>query len=417
MHKTWIVTVTAAGLAVAALSLTPAARAGETAWVQHAADGPSVRVATDAAACPEVVFDGVAVATTERAAPGDRFPRRTCTVAVPAGARSAALSGDPLPLPSGRLERIVVIGDTGCRVKGDYVQACDDAAAWPFARIATAAAAERPDLVIHVGDYLYRETPCPPGEAGCAGSPSGDTWTTWRSDFFEPAAALLGAAPWIVVRGNHEICERAGMGWTRFLGPQPSAGPCRTHDAAYTVTVGDLAFAVLDAAAAPDNALDPAVVADLAPEFAALAAAAAKAPTWLLVHKPMYSVVRVENGRGLGVSRTLAAAAGGAIPSDVRLALSGHVHKFEALDFSGGAVPQLVVGNSGTALDAAVPGDLAGIVVGDRVVTRGLEVHEFGYLVLERAGEDWDATLKDPDGHPLATCTIDPGMLACRATK
>ena len=35
------------------------------------------------------------------------------------------------------------------------------------------AAAQKPDLVIHVGDYYYRETPCPAGEAKCAGSPFG----------------------------------------------------------------------------------------------------------------------------------------------------------------------------------------------------------------------------------------------------
>ena len=31
------------------------------------------------------------------------------------------------------------------------------------------------------------------------------------------------AAPWIVVRGNHESCSRAGQGWWRFLDPRPLA--------------------------------------------------------------------------------------------------------------------------------------------------------------------------------------------------
>ena len=44
---------------------------------------------------------------------------------------------------------------------------------WPFPKIAATAAAARPDLVIHVGDYHYREAPCPAERAGCANSPSG----------------------------------------------------------------------------------------------------------------------------------------------------------------------------------------------------------------------------------------------------
>jgi len=36
-----------------------------------------------------------------------------------------------------------------------------------------------------------------------------------------PAAPLLAAAPWLLVRGNHESCDRAGQGWWRFLDPRP----------------------------------------------------------------------------------------------------------------------------------------------------------------------------------------------------
>ena len=95
----------------------------------------------------------------------------------------------------------------------------------PFPRWPAAAAKFKPDLVIHVGDYLYRESACPPGNQGCAGSPWGDNWTTWKADFFDPAAPLLAAAPIVLVRGNHEDCKRAGPGWTRLQGP--TAFDCR----------------------------------------------------------------------------------------------------------------------------------------------------------------------------------------------
>jgi hypothetical protein len=50
-------------------------------------------------------------------------------------------------------------------------------------------------------------------------SPWGYGWDTWKADFFDPAQALLKAAPWVMVRGNHETCTRAGQGWWRFLDP------------------------------------------------------------------------------------------------------------------------------------------------------------------------------------------------------
>ncbi|MFX8797610.1 metallophosphoesterase, partial [Acinetobacter baumannii] len=86
-------------------------------------------------------------------------------------------------------------------------------AAWPFKLGATLSASLKPDLVLHVGDFHYREKPCPAGNDGCAGSPWGDNWDVWREDFFAPADSLLRAAPWIMVRGNHELCDRGGHGW------------------------------------------------------------------------------------------------------------------------------------------------------------------------------------------------------------
>src|SRR5438309_1335623 len=82
------------------------------------------------------------------------------------------------------------------RRKGTSVQDCNDPMSWPFATIARLAAAKHPDLVIHVGDYHYRESPCPADRLGCAGSPHGDNWAVWQKDLFDPAAPLLAAAPW-----------------------------------------------------------------------------------------------------------------------------------------------------------------------------------------------------------------------------
>lgn len=136
--------------------------------------------------CPPLILDGLAVAMSPRAAVSDDFPVVACEATVPFGAGSASIQGQVLPLPVGPLTRTAVIGDSGCW-HSDWdkaYQACNDPAAWPFAAVAASVAAWDPDLIVHVGDYVYRESPCPAGEAGCAGSPHGDNWATWDADFF-----------------------------------------------------------------------------------------------------------------------------------------------------------------------------------------------------------------------------------------
>ena len=135
---------------------------------------------------------------------------------------------------SDALDRVVVIGDTGCRNEQGQ-EGCDasggeEGAAgrgWPFARVADVAAKTKPGLVIHVGDFRYRHESGP------------DTWEDWKKDVFDPAAPLLAAAPWIIARGNHDLCFKTkggykGNGWPLFFGPKLGDNPknCReTADA------------------------------------------------------------------------------------------------------------------------------------------------------------------------------------------
>ena len=189
-------------------------------WVAIGPEGRvEARAVTDEAVCPALTIDGSAVLMELRAEPNVAHAVRVCSLAIPAGAVAVQLAGHSFPLPKTPVERIVVIGDAGCRIKNSVVQDCGDPGVWPFAAIAKRAAALAPDLVIHTGDYLYRESPCPQANPSCAGSPYGDTWPTWEADLFAPAAELLRAAPWIMTRGNHEICARGGVGWTRLLDP------------------------------------------------------------------------------------------------------------------------------------------------------------------------------------------------------
>ena len=208
------------------------------------------RVITSASKCPVVVIDGVPYPMDVRAVPAtvaqrptrsdpaeskpSAFPVLVCEKAVAPGVMRAVVDGRALPLPKANPKRIVVFGDTGCRIKTSdrAFQACNDAREWPFLDVANAAADAAPDLVIHVGDYHYRENPCPAGNSGCAGSPWGYGWDAWEADLFGPAQKLMAAAPWIVVRGNHESCDRAGQGWWRFLDPRPLASRQDCNDPA-----------------------------------------------------------------------------------------------------------------------------------------------------------------------------------------
>jgi phosphodiesterase/alkaline phosphatase D-like protein len=105
------------------------------------------------------------------------------------------LDGKPLPLARPNPQRILIFGDTGCRLVPQIAQDCNDPVAWPFPKIAAAAATARPDLVIHVGDYLYREKSCQGRTDECPESPVGYGWNIWDVDFFAPSARLLAAAP------------------------------------------------------------------------------------------------------------------------------------------------------------------------------------------------------------------------------
>jgi hypothetical protein len=109
-------------------------------WVQLGPDGTaSARAVTDEA-CPAVIFDGVSVTMSVRSEPGQpfgnvkpaEFPVRGCEVAVPPGAVTATLDGKSLPLPKANPRRILVFGDTGCRLLGAAAQNCNDPVDWPL---------------------------------------------------------------------------------------------------------------------------------------------------------------------------------------------------------------------------------------------------------------------------------------------
>jgi hypothetical protein len=320
----------------------------------------------------------------------------------------------PLALPASDPHRIVVFGDTGCRIKGKELQDCSKD--WPFPRIAAKAAKLKPDLVIHVGDYLYREGACPAGFAGCAGTPYGDNWPAWDADFFTPAKPLLAAAPWVFVRGNHEDCERAGPGWLRLLGPADAGAACATHLAPYSVPLGVANLVVMDDADAPDTS----VAANMVPVYRGEIASLANAPppSWLLLHRPIWGAVTGPLGLPVGGSQTMIAAVGkSGIPSPVELMLAGHIHTFEVMNFGGKdhVPPQIIAGFGGDKLDLT-PSILKGTVFQGKsgvVVKDGLSLPGFGFLLMTKDADGWTINVHDASGKIERICLFRSGRVDC----
>ncbi len=399
---------------------TPTVAPGPPAWLQLGPSGALLaRAVTTDPACPEIALDGAAAPMPPRAQPdAPAFPVLVCEAPVPPGTATVAVAGRPLPLPPAQPRRIAVIGDTGCRLNAyDGFQACNDPQQWPFARIAQRVAAWQPDLVIHVGDYLYREQACPAGNAGCAGSPFGDTWAAWDADFFAPAAPLLAAAPWLFLRGNHETCDRAGDGWFRLLDPAPLPTACPEFTDPYAVPLGPLQLLVVDSASAGDETSPPAETAAYRAQFAEIARLA-RENAWLVTHKPVWGVIEDHSGAQIEVrDESFEAATRDALPAGVELVLSGHIHLAEVLLFdpASGRPPQLVVGNGGTALDRNVTAELTGRALDDAALSSGETLEQFGFLTLEAADDAWLATVRDTAGHPLETCTLKGRAATCAA--
>jgi calcineurin-like phosphoesterase family protein len=426
--------------ALAVFALTPAAAQPgklEAAYVVLGGDGTVARaVLTGTAECPAITLGGVGKPMSVRAAPdsgsNSAFPVLVCEAMVPPDIISAAVDGRPLPLPKPSLRAIAVLGDTGCRLKSAQKEAelkghghdhhpagqfqdCDRQSKWPFSQLSRTVAARTPDLVIHVGDYLYRESACPKGDAGCKGSPHGDNWPTWQADFFAPATPLLAVAPWIVTRGNHEICKRAGAGYFRFLDPalaKNDAPPaCTDFTPVYTANVAGRSFIVMDASDADDECRNGCDSARYANEFAGLK----PAPGSIFVsHRPIWGI-----GQKFTLNQTLQqalAAWSGKLPDGIELALAGHMHMFEVLSFSDGRSPQLIVGTGGTKLDKRITRPLKGIQLGGATVSFGRAERDFGFVMLtptQAGGADWNATFVSPTGQPKFACELKPTAVSC----
>ncbi len=477
----------------------------QSAWVELGSGGNAIaRAVTEATTCPTITLnkgtpqpmnlriaagaEPFRTTTSTTAANGTGglgpqaskpsvFPITTCELALPANTTSAvvggsaatggspAVAGVTLPLPSANPTKMIVLGDTGCRLKaaipasGDQFQGCNDPTQYPLAQLATLAASFHPDVVLHVGDYQYRENECPPDQANCAGSPWGYGWDTWEADFFQPVANLLAAAPWIVTRGNHELCTRAGQGWYRFLDPaaynETHSCNLAANDAVLNTTTGILVGgAYNDPYAVPLGANSQVIVFDSnnVGSGTVTAGGSSNFDTYqselqtaasFTTSKSIYNIWSNHHPLlgfapnagappspgNLDLLSVMAATYPTTyFPPNINLALHGHTHLFEAIDFTQASYPATVVtGNAGTLLDIALPdpfptsaaagADPVGPTLdpsGNVVVSSLADSAGFGFLLMQYTGGVWVVTEYSLTGAVRTVCTVQlTGQMSC----
>lgn len=381
-------------------------------WVQLGPDGAVlVKVLTAASTCPSVSVDGATLPMLPRSTPTADFSVLVCQATLPAGTKSASLNGSSLTLPQANPHKILVVGDTGCEIKAAKgkveVQDCNDPKKWAWAQVAATAAAEHPDLIIHVGDYHYREVACPDGDPKCSGAAVGDQWASWHQDFFTPAAPLLSAAPWIFVRGNHELCARAGKGWFYFLDPRPHPGACREDAPPYQVAVGNHSIAVIDSA---NDANVQVSLNNITPPTNAI--------LWLALHRPF--LTPGIDDEPSGPIPTLPATMQ---PSGkVGAVIAGHSHLLSLNTFTNGAPPELISGNGGTTLEKSHLTNEAFSGVLTQPGYSATQYYDYGYLTFEQTDQpgQWSVIAHDRSSAAIFQCTLQEGLglntrLDCKA--
>jgi hypothetical protein len=398
LYKIYMVTLmlaTFAGCANHQLSPGFAARTGNVQifTVMGSGGKTTVRALTTGVQCPMIMWDGKTATAMGVRMPADTIPARSgsgqvdnksavfdvlvCEAAWQEGAVSASVDGRPVPAPAPAIKRIVIVGDTGCRMKGseNAFQNCNDENAWPWATVASSAAATKPDLVIHMGDIHYRESPCPQGIEGCAGSPWGYGYDAWRADLFEPAKPLLAAAPWVFVRGNHESCSRAGQGWFRFVDFNPlGERTCNAqrfdqyadYSVPYSVPLSkDTQIIIFDSSKTSGKPISPESVTykKYANDMAMIAnLVKGTRQNFFASHHPLLALgsdkktEQVVPAGNAGLLSVLGAIYPDRLfPVGVTVAMHGHNHVFQAMDFKSDYPISLVMGNSASNNDFPPP--------------------------------------------------------------
>jgi hypothetical protein len=400
--------------------------------------------------CPKL-SDGTVM--TARVNPDSvNFPITVCESLYPFS-KQLSVAGQSLPMLNKEVNKVTVFGDTGC--KSSHQDCSLTSSNWPFPSFVQAASKSEvaADVILHMGDYNYSGTP---GNINITGIPSQvsvydagdnttqgmcqipgayygqnsvgsqfpDSWPHWQTNFFAAAAPLFSKSPWVFARGNHELCSRAGPGWFYLLDPNSSLlgeyqsqlscpaanNPTPTIlSTPYVVELGNLNVAVLDSA----NACDYGLLneSSYTNQFSLLQHlihnSNPKNQTWLQMHRPLWAVDQLDDMGSCGtsvddkfcyVNQTMQLAnAQFPLDKSVDLIVSGHMHRFQVVDFkSSKHADQLVVGNSGVKLSGMHPKKTTKLKIDSHKATV-MGVDQFGYMTFNITSKNWLGELINPN--------------------
>ncbi len=366
--------------------------------------------------CPEMTVDGTPRQMRRRAGPTEAFPNSVCVYESDRRVHMAVLDERVFPLSPNDPQRILLVGDTGCRLRQNRpIQYCMLGQDWPFAEVAASLAGVEADLAIHLGDYHYREMACPDPEL--CGSVHGTNWATWEADFFAPAQPMLSAHPFVFVRGDHEKCGRAWLGYLRYLSAAPMERPllCDNYYPPYVLSFEDLQIAVLDSStrdradytwdrfrAMRDQVL--AVLLWLDRE------------AWVLTHAPLWGYGnRAMDRNAMGTLETLQREAfADMLPRLVSAVIAGDLHFGQVVSTADDPI-QITVGNGGSALYATPRGFHEDLEVGYGVAGALFGYQGFGYGLIERGKPGTPITFFDQSGAAQVRCLAAEGAQSCKS--
>ncbi len=354
-------------------------------WVQMAPNNQlSVRaILLDDEQCPTVRINNIPMPMQLRAPKTAKFPA-VCERLVSRDTHSIKIQQQSLPTLPSDINRIAILGDTGCRIKKYSVQACNDEAAWPLRTIITSIAAQTPDITLHLGDYIYREAPCPEGNKGCQGSPSGYHWDTWNTEWFFLAKPLLKSSVIAFARGNHEDCNRAHNGWFRYLSPwayQQNQQNCIAMEQPYVFKLKNVNYIMFDSSTGKDYRTTDAQIA-LYKNTAKQLNLAKDSTNLFLTHRPMWTHYKQKYGYDYG-NLTQQIAFKNLLP-DNTLILSGHAHYLQTIDMQND-YDQIIIGNSGTKLDKVSKSTEKLVNINKHIANFVYSRPGFGYSILTNA--------------------------------
>lgn len=328
--------------------------------------------------------------------------------------------------------KVVILGDTGCRLRGKEIQNCLDPAEWPLENLLKTAAAEKPDFIIHVGDYHYRVSCNHPSKCEPFKNTVGYTWESWVADWFSPAQSL-NSIPVLFARGNHENCRRAWLHWQKYLSPDSNIESCRDVDPLQFVDLGDILLVNLDVSGVSDEPLPE----DSVDKEKALASLKlfleqsklqiqkitqnTKKKVWLILHKPPYGAVPYKEKESQeifwdsGTPRLQLALEETGFNDLVDLYISGHIHNGQVVQ--GKHALQIVTGESGTSLEPIGDYSEKPLLMknGSTAFIPTAHDKQFGYMTLELSQGSNTKTLKmkSPEGLVEAECQLGQFSATC----